>query len=79
MRSAGDSMAFFAMFWRDSLRIIPALADILQHGQNLFRHQVPPFPMTSEHQGRIGSSKNYAESQTAQTQSRLRGHCLRFA
>jgi hypothetical protein len=79
MLSAGDSMAFVAVFWRDSLRIIPAVADILQHGQNLVRHQVPPFPMPSEYRGRTGSSENYAESQTAQTQSRLRGRCLRFA
>jgi len=56
MRSAGDSMAFFAAFGRDSLRIILAVVDILQHDQNLFRQQVLPFPMPREHQGRIGLS-----------------------
>ena len=68
MWSAGDSMAFVAVFWRDSLRIILAVANVLQHGQKLVRSLNRPFLMPSGHRGRLGSSKNYVELQTAQTQ-----------
>jgi hypothetical protein len=43
MRSAGESMAFAAEFCRDSLRIILAVANALQHGQKLVRSLNRPF------------------------------------